>query len=60
MTHGTLGGPFCSGSGGAARVRRGASGRVSIPSADRLDVRPGPTGADAEQQAWLGEHVLTR
>ncbi|HSP76894.1 MAG TPA: hypothetical protein VLQ93_00085, partial [Myxococcaceae bacterium] len=33
---------------------------VSIPSADRLIIRPGPTGVDAEQQAWLGEHSLTR
>lgn len=33
---------------------------VNIPSTDRLIIRPGPTGVDAEQQAWLGEHSLTK
>ncbi|QRK06315.1 hypothetical protein JQX13_40425 [Archangium violaceum] len=33
---------------------------INIPSVERLIIRPGPTGVDAEQQSWLGEHSLTR
>lgn len=33
---------------------------LCIPLMNRLIVRPGPMGVDAEQEAWLGEHPLVR